>query len=121
MTRAALTMRLAVAAAIASLVGLVSAHAQEPIKIGFSGALTGPAAFVGVEIKRGAEIAIDEINAKGGIMGRKLVLVSRDDEHNPVKTVAQYRELVEREKVVAMIGASNSASMLAVAPIVSGR
>ena len=93
--------------------------AQEPIKIGYAGALTGPAAFVGVEIKRGAEIAIDEINADGGINGRKLVLVSRDDEHNPVKTVAQYRELVEREKVVAVVGATNSASMLAVAPIVN--
>src|SRR5262245_11782549 len=95
------------------------AQAQEPIKIGFAGALSGPASFVGVEIKRGAEIAIDEINAKGGISGRKLVLISRDDEHNPVKTVAQYRELVEREKVVAIVGATNSASMLAVAPIVN--
>jgi branched-chain amino acid transport system substrate-binding protein len=105
--------------AAAMLAGTAPAQAQEPIKIGFSGALTGPAAFVGVEIKRDAEIAIDEINAKGGIDGRKLVLVSRDDEHNPVKTVAQYRELVEREKVVALIGATNSASMLAVAPIVN--
>jgi len=89
------------------------------IKLGFAGALSGPASFVGIEIKRGAEIAIDEINAKGGIQGRKIVLVSRDDEHEPVKTVAQYRDLVEREKVLAMIGATNSASMLAVAPIVN--
>ena len=87
--------------------------------VGFAGALSGPASFVGVEIKRGAEIAIDEINAKGGIKGRKLVLISRDDEHNPVKTVAQYRELVERERVVGIVGATNSASMLAVAPIVN--
>jgi branched-chain amino acid transport system substrate-binding protein len=105
--------------AAGTMVGVAPGHAQEPIKIGFAGALSGPAAFVGVEIKRGAEIAVDEINAKGGINGRKLVLVSRDDEHNPVKTVAQYRELVEREKVVAMVGATNSASMLAVAPIVN--
>ena len=91
----------------------------QDIKIGFAGALTGPAAYVGLEIKRGAEIAIDEINEKGGVKGHKLVLVARDDEHNPVRTVAQYRELVERENVVAMIGASNSASMLAVAPIVN--
>ncbi|MBK8007031.1 MAG: ABC transporter substrate-binding protein [Rhizobiales bacterium] len=62
-----------------------------------------PSILVGTEIKRGAEIAIDEINAKGGVKGRKLVLIARDDEHNPVKTVAQYRELVEREKVVAML------------------
>jgi branched-chain amino acid transport system substrate-binding protein len=112
------TMGLRVAAALAGAWLALPACAQE-IKIGFAGALSGPAAFVGVEIKRGAEIAIDEINAKGGINGRKLVLVARDDEHNPVKTVAQYRELVEREKVVAMLGASNSASMLAVAPIVN--
>ena len=119
MTGTALVMRFAAAVVAASLAAFVPGHAQEPIKIGFSGALTGPAAFVGVEIKRGAEIAIDEINAKGGIKGRKLVLVSRDDEHNPVKTVAQYRELVEREKVVAIVGATNSASMLAVTPIVN--
>ncbi len=95
------------------------ALAQEPIKIGVAAALTGPASPVGVDIRRGAEIAVDAINAKGGINGRKVVLIARDDEHNPVKTVAQYRELVEREKVIAMIGASNSASMLAVAPIVN--
>jgi branched-chain amino acid transport system substrate-binding protein len=109
---------LATAVAAATMGLIASAHAQD-IKLGFSGALSGPASFVGVEIKRGAEIAIDEINAKGGVKGRKLVLISRDDEHNPVKTVAQYRELVEREKVVGMLGASNSASMLAVAPIVN--
>lgn len=92
---------------------------QGDIKLGFAGALSGPASFVGIEIKRGAEIAVDEINAKGGIQGRKLVLISRDDEHEPTKTVAQYRELIEREKVVGMLGASNSASMLAVTPIVN--
>ena len=92
---------------------------QGDIKLGFTGALSGPASFVGIEIKRGAEIAVDEINANGGIKGRKLVLVSRDDEHEPTKTVAQYRELVEREKVIGMLGATNSASMLAVAPIVN--
>jgi branched-chain amino acid transport system substrate-binding protein len=112
------TLTAAVVAA-GMLGGVAPGQAQEPIKIGFAGALSGPAAFVGVEIKRGAEIAVDEINAKGGINGRKIVLVSRDDEHNPVKTVAQYRELVEREKVVALIGATNSASMLAVTPIVN--
>ncbi len=119
MTGTEVGLRLAAGIVSAALGALVPAQAQEPIKIGFAGALTGPAAFVGVEIKRGAEIAVDEINAKGGIKGRKLLLISRDDEHNPVKTVAQYRELVEREKVVAIIGATNSASMLAVAPIVN--
>jgi branched-chain amino acid transport system substrate-binding protein len=118
MSRNTHLLRLAAAASVVSLVGFGSAHAQD-LKIGVAAALSGPASFVGTEIKRGAEIAIDEINAKGGVKGRKLILVARDDEHNPVKTVAQYRELVEREGVAAMIGASNSASMLAVAPIVN--
>ncbi len=118
MSRSAFLKRLAAAVAVASIGTISGAHAQE-VKIGVAAALSGPASFVGTEIKRGAEIAIDEINAKGGVKGRKLVLVARDDEHNPVKTVAQYRELVEREKVVAMLGASNSASMLAVTPIVN--
>jgi branched-chain amino acid transport system substrate-binding protein len=104
--------------AVAFLGSTVSTLGQD-IKIGYSGALSGPAAFTGLDIKRGAEMAVDQINAKGGVKGRKLVLISRDDEHNPVRTVAQYRELVEREKVVAMIGATNSASMLAVTPIVN--
>jgi branched-chain amino acid transport system substrate-binding protein len=116
-----ITLASTLAAAVAAVwaVSTGGVQAQELIKLGFAGALSGPASFVGVEIKRGAEIAVDEINAKGGVKGRKLVLVSRDDEHNPVKTVAAYRELVERENVVSIVGATNSASMLAVAPIVN--
>lgn len=89
------------------------------IKIGYSGALTGPVAYLEIDIRRGAEMAIEEVNAKGGVKGNKLVLVSRDDEHNPVKTVANHRELAEREKVVAMIGTTNSAAMLASVPIIN--
>jgi len=107
------------AGAVAAFLATFGAASAQDVKIGYSGALSGPASFTGLDIKRGAEMAIDEINAKGGVKGRKLVLVSRDDEHNPVRTVAQYRELVERERVVAMLGATNSASMLAVTPIVN--
>jgi len=111
-----------VAAAVAAALVLIvcsPAGAQESIKLGISIAMTGPASYVGIGARRGAEIAIDELNGRGGVRGKKLELVIRDDEHNPVKTVAQTRELVEREHVVAMLGASNSASMLAVAPIVN--
>ena len=107
------------AAAVAAFLATFGAASAQDVKIGYSGALSGPASFTGLDIKRGAEMEIDEINAKGGVKGRKLVLFSRDDEHNPVRTVAQYRELVERERVVAMLGATNSASMLAVTPIVN--
>lgn len=114
-----LTLIIGLAAAAAATSGIAGAVQAQDVKLGFAGALSGPASFVGIEIKRGAEIAIDEINAKGGVKGRKLALILRDDEHNPVKTVAQYRELVERDHVVGIIGATNSASMLAVAPIVN--
>jgi branched-chain amino acid transport system substrate-binding protein len=93
--------------------------AQNVIKIGQSTALSGPSATWGVGARRAAQIAVDEINAKGGVKGKKLELVSLDGEHNPVKDIANYRQLVEKEKVVALLGASNSASMLAVAPIVN--
>ncbi|MEM7477866.1 MAG: ABC transporter substrate-binding protein [Planctomycetota bacterium] len=89
------------------------------IKIGFAGALSGPNAFLGQEITRGAEIAISEINANGGVLGQELRLVVRDDEHTPAKTIGLYRELVEREGVVAMLGATNSAAMLGVVPQVN--
>lgn len=98
----------------------LSGHdARADIKIGYSGALTGPVAFLGLDIRRGAEMAIESVNAKGGVKGQKFVLVVRDDEHNPVKTVANHRELVEREQVVAILGTTNSASMLATAPIIN--
>lgn len=96
-----------------------SSKAAEEIRIGLSAALTGPAAFVGVSIRRGAEMAIDAVNAKGGVNGKKIVLIVRDDEHKPVKTVANHRDLVEREKVIAMLGTTNSAAMLATAPIIN--
>lgn len=93
--------------------------AQDVIKIGQSTALTGPNATWGVGARRSAAIAVEEINAKGGVRGKKLELVSLDSEHNPVKAIANYRQLVEREGVVALLGGSNSASMLAAAPIVN--
>ena len=64
-------------------------------------------------------MAVDAVNAAGGVAGREIVLIVRDDEHNPVKTVTNHRELVEREDVVAMLGTTNSAAMLATAPIIN--
>jgi len=108
---------LAAGVAVVSLLGRSRRHGE--IRIGFAGALSGPASYVGNEIKRGAEIAIEEINAAGGIHGSPIALVARDDENTPKNTVAMYRDLTERQGVVAMLGATNSAAMLAVAPIVN--
>jgi branched-chain amino acid transport system substrate-binding protein len=95
-----------------------SASAQE-IKIGLVAALTGQSAQSGEAITRGLTIAIDEINAKGGIGGRKLVLIRRDDESSPPKGVAAARELISSEKVAALFGGIDTPVSLAIVPIVN--
>jgi branched-chain amino acid transport system substrate-binding protein len=76
------------------LAGAAVAHAADPIKIGLVAALSGPSAQSGEAITRGLTVAIDEINAKGGVLGRKLELVRRDDESSPPKGVSAARELI---------------------------
>ena len=78
----------------------VSAQSKEPVKIGLTAAVSGGSAASGEAIKRGIQIALDEINARGGVLGgRKLELVIRDDEGNPAKGVTIAREL-DRKSVV---------------------
>ncbi len=94
------------------------AQSKEPVKIGLSAAVSGGSAASGEAIKRGLQIAIDEINGKGGVLGgRKLELVVRDDEGNPQKGVTIARELVEREKVVAVFGGLHTTVALAQVPV----
>lgn len=82
-----------------------TAAAQEVVKIGLVAALSGNSALSGEAITRGMSIAIDEINARGGVMnGKKLVLVKRDDESNPGKGQLAARELIEKEKVAIVFG-----------------
>jgi len=98
--------------------GPTLAQSKEPVKIGLSAAVSGGSAASGEAIKRGLQIAIDEINAKGGVLGgRKLELVVRDDEGNPQKGVTIARELVEREKVVAVFGGLHTTVALAQVPV----
>jgi branched-chain amino acid transport system substrate-binding protein len=98
--------------------GPALAQSREPVKIGLSAAVSGGSAASGEAIKRGLQIAIDEVNAKGGVLGgRKLELVVRDDEGNPQKGVTIARELVEREKVVAVFGGLHTTVALAQVPV----
>jgi len=90
------------------------AQSKEPVKIGLAAAVSGGSAASGEAIKRGLQIAMDEINARGGVLGgRKLELVIRDDEGNPAKGVTIARELVEREKTVAVLGGLHTTVALA--------
>jgi ABC-type branched-subunit amino acid transport system ATPase component len=71
----------------------LTAQANEPVKIGLVAALCGQSAKSGQAITRGLTIAIEEINAKGGVLGRPLEMISRDDESNPELTVLENIEL----------------------------
>ena len=74
--------------AVMAFCGTVSALAAESIKVGLVAALSGPSAQSGEAITRGLQLAIDEINAKGGLLGgRMLELVQRDDEFEPAQGI----------------------------------
>lgn len=92
------------------------ATAADPIRIGLVAALSGQSAKSGEAITRGLTIAIDEINAGGGVLGRPLELISRDDESNPGKGLLAARELVQRQGVVALIGGLDTPVSLAIVP-----
>ena len=103
---------------IALLVLLSASVANaQTIKIGLVTALSGQSARAGEAITRGLQVAIDEINAKGGILGRKLELLRRDDESTPAKGVIAARELYFKEKVAVLIGGLDSPVALAIVPI----
>jgi branched-chain amino acid transport system substrate-binding protein len=99
---------------------LTSPSAEEPIKIGHVAALSGGSAQSGEAITRGLTLAIDEINASGGLLGgRKIELIQRDDESLPPKGVVAARELISKEKVVALFGGIDSPVALATVPVVN--
>src|SRR6516225_1831707 len=110
---------LAIAAALA-MAAPWPASAQEPIRIGHVAALSGASALSGEAITRGLTIANDEINGSGGLLGgRKLELIQRDDESLPPKGVVAARELISKEKVVAMFGGIDTPVALACVPVVN--
>jgi branched-chain amino acid transport system substrate-binding protein len=90
-----------------------ASFAAEPIKLGFEAALTGGSSSIGVPMRNSVELAIAEINSHGGINGRPLVLVQRDDEGKNELGVQIARELIEKEQVVAMLGYTNTGVALA--------
>ena len=87
--------------------------AAEDIKIGVSGPFTGGSSSMGVSMRDGVRLAIDEINKKGGVLGSKLVAVERDDEAKNERGVQIAQELINKEKVVATVGFINTGVALA--------
>ena len=94
------------------------ASAADPIKVGQVAALSGASAQSGEAISRGLKLAIDEINAKGGLLGgRSVELVQRDDQSKPSTGLVAARELIFNEKVAAIFGGIDSPVSLAITPL----
>ena len=104
---------------LACCAALPAAQAQEPIKIGLVTALSGQSARAGEALTRGLQIAIDELNAAGGVLGRKFELLRRDDEATPAKGVLAARELVFKEKVAVLFGGLDTPVSIAIVPIMN--
>lgn len=86
---------------------------NEPIKVGYAGELTGKRSKIGVDVRNGVQLAIEEINASGGINGRQLGLLIEDDKGDP-ETARQVDEKLVNEDVVAIIGHITSGQTAAV-------
>ena len=109
----------AAAAALASSLAKPAIAAKEPILIGYLPALTGPSSSTGVGINRGIQLAVQEINAAGGIDGRQIELITRDTQSDPTKAVNGAAELTHGQKVSVVFGPVNSGESLAVVPLLA--
>ncbi len=98
-----------------------AAHAQaasgEPVTIGVSGPLTGQNAQYGAQWKKGFDLALDEVNAKGGVKGRPLQYVFEDSQADPRQTVAIAQKFVGDPKIVVEVGDFSSTASMAASPI----
>jgi len=108
MTRTSKLLAAAVAASVCTV-----ALAADPIRIGLSGPFTGGSSPMGVSMRDGIRLAVSEINAKGGVLGRQIQLVERDDEAKNERGAQVAQELINKEKIVATIGVVNTGVALA--------
>jgi branched-chain amino acid transport system substrate-binding protein len=101
--------------AVLSILGLSPTQAAEPIKFGFLHSLSGSVGQVyGIPDQEAIKIAVEEINKAGGIMGRPLEMISRDDKLNPENAVREAKDLILNQKVMWIQGTVSSAVALAV-------
>jgi branched-chain amino acid transport system substrate-binding protein len=96
-----------------------SQSSAPPLKIGWLAALTGPNSTPGIGQDRGIRYAADQINKAGGVMGRKIEIVSRDTQGDPTKAVNAALEVINNDKVEFTIGPTNSGECLATQPVIA--
>ena len=108
--------KLAALAALAALLAVTPAGAQEVYKIGISAGLTGYAATVDRGWRDGVEVAAAALNAKGGIMGRKIEVITEDNKSEPQEAVTVYRKMIS-DKADIFLSGCVSAGNFAGAPL----
>ncbi len=99
--------------AVALACTMTLALAADPIKIGVAGPFTGGSSSMGVSMRDGVRLATDEINKAGGVLGRQLQLIERDDEAKNERGVQIAQELINKEKVAVAVGYINTGVALA--------
>jgi branched-chain amino acid transport system substrate-binding protein len=106
-------MKWIITAAAVSFAMAGAAFAADPIKIGLTGPFTGGSSSMGVSMRDGVKLAVTEINKNGGVLGRQLVVVERDDEAKNEVSVQIAQELINKEEVAATLGFINTGVALA--------
>src|SRR5436309_13565907 len=96
-----------------------AANGNGPILIGQSTHLSGPLAATMTGVVAGQKLAIEEFNAKGGVGGRKVQMITLDDAYDPKKCVENVTKLIEQEKVTALYGLASTANVAAVLPLIA--
>lgn len=99
------------------LVSVAALRAQDTIKIGEFASLTGGSASFGQSSHKGTQLAIDELNAAGGVLGKKLQLITEDDQSQAGQPATIVQKLIAQDKVVAILGEVASSKSLEAAPI----
>ena len=117
MTLSRIVRHLSSALALPLALAATQAQAQEPIRIGSFLAITGPASFLGDPENKTLEMLVEQINAAGGVLGRKLQLVAYDSAGDAEKARTFTKRLLEQDKVDVLIGGSSTGETMAAVPL----
>lgn len=98
-----------------ALIAPIAAIAADPIKIGYTGPLSGSLSLLGQGVRDGVQVYVSYVNEQGGVNGRKIELIAEDDAYDPMRTLAAAKKLSEQDKVLALVsptGTPNVTAML---------
>jgi branched-chain amino acid transport system substrate-binding protein len=116
--RALTPLGVALFAALIASAASITAHAADPIKIGFTGPLSGSLSLLGQGVRDGIQVYVSYINEQGGVNGRNVELIAEDDGYEPMRTLAAAKKLVEQDKILALVSPAGTPNLVALLPFV---